>query len=77
MTKKKLKKCGTFSSFFQIASGKIRNTGNESGVGMLMNLRKIANHPLLSRHHFDNSQISTLARMLKKDPSHQVLFKIF
>ena len=60
-----------FSNFsFQIASGKIRNTGNESGVGMLMNLRKIANHPLLIRHHFDNSQIGTLARMLKKDPSH-------
>ena len=59
-----------FFSFFQIASGKIRNTGNESGVGMLMNLRKIANHPLLIRHHFDNSQIGTLARMLKKDPSH-------
>ena len=35
-----------------------------------MNLRKIANHPLLIRHHFDNSQIGTLARMLKKDPSH-------
>ena len=37
---------------------------------MLMNLRKIANHPLLIRNHFDNSQIRTLARLLKKDPSH-------
>ena len=37
---------------------------------MLMNLRKIANHPLLIRNHFDNSQIRTLARVLKKDPSH-------
>jgi len=35
-----------------------------------MNLRKIANHPLLIRNHFDNSQIRSLAKMLKKDSSH-------
>ena len=55
--------------FFQIADGK-KFKSADSGVGMLMNLRKIANHPLLSRGHFDNSQVRTLARILKKDPSH-------
>ena len=51
-----------------IAAGKIR--GDFSGVGMLMNLRKIANHPLLIRNHFDNVQVKQLARILKKDASH-------
>ena len=41
----------------------------DSGVGMLMNLRKIANHPLLIRRHFDNDQVKMLARILKRDPS--------
>jgi len=53
-----------------IAAGKIvRN--KDSGVGMLMNLRKIANHPLLIRNHFDVSQVRQLARILKKDASHE------
>jgi len=50
-------------------AGKItRNT--DSGIGMLMNLRKIANHPLLIRNHFDVGQVRQLARILKKDASH-------
>ena len=43
----------------------------DSGVGMIMNLRKIANHPLLIRRHFANDQIKMLARILKRDPSHR------
>lgn len=54
----------------ELAEGKIRHS-NGSGVGMLMNLRKIANHPLLVRHSFDNTQIRVLARLLKKDKSHR------
>merc|ERR1712018_1088534 len=53
-----------------IAAGKIvRNM--DSGVGVLMNLRKIANHPLLIRNHFDTAQVKQLARILKKDASHE------
>merc|ERR1740129_1574407 len=51
-------------------AGKIvRN--KDSGVGMLMNLRKIANHPLLTRNLFDQSQVRQLARLLKKDATHE------
>ena len=54
------------------AEGKIRKvTAGESGVGMLMNLRKIANHPLLVRNHFDDKQLHILAKLLKKDESHK------
>ena len=59
-----------FFYLFQIAAGKIvRN--KDSGVGMIMNLRKIANHPLLIRNHFDVHQVRQLARILKKDASHE------
>jgi len=57
----------------EIAAGKKKFAAkqNESGVGMLMNLRKIANHPLLVRHHFDDGQLRAMAKVLKRDPSHK------
>ena len=43
-----------------------------SGVGLLMNLRKAANHPLLIRDHYDDETVRTLARTLKtKDSGHR------
>jgi len=45
---------------------------NESGVGLLMNLRKAANHPLLIRSHYNEELIRKLARKLKKlDSGHR------
>lgn len=45
---------------------------------MLMNLRKIANHPLLIRKHFDNVQVRTIARLLKaRDASHALAVEKF
>merc|ERR1719365_557678 len=32
---------------------------------MLMNLRKIANHPLLVRHHFDDGQLRAMAKCIE------------
>ncbi len=53
-------------SLLQIASGKLKKTSNlDSGVGMLMNLRKIANHPLLIRRHFDNDQVRNIGSTIK------------
>ena len=37
----------------------------ESGIGMLMNLRKLANHPLLVRDHYSDDQLAVIARTLK------------
>ena len=51
--------------------GLTKPKGNESGVGLLMNLRKAGNHPLLLRNHYDKSGVRNLARLLKKnDPGH-------
>ena len=59
------------SQHLQIALGLTKPKGNESGVGLLMNLRKASNHPLLLRNHYDKSQCRNLARLLKKnDPGH-------
>lgn len=56
----------------QLAESKVkRKTEGESGIGMLMNLRKIANHPLLVRNHYDDRKVSSLAKILKKDASHK------
>merc|ERR1719273_2742785 len=60
-----------------IAAGKIVRNNENSGVGMLMNLRKIANHPLLIRNHFDAGQVKQLARLLKKDASHEAAVEKF
>ena len=32
----------------------------DSGIGMLMNLRKCANHPLLIRDHYDQHKLEGL-----------------
>lgn len=37
----------------------------ESGIGMLMQLRKLANHPLLVRDHYTDKQLKVIARSLK------------
>ncbi len=50
--------------------GMLRPKGHqESGVGLLMNLRKAANHPLLLRSHYDRTKIRTMAKLLKKNCS--------
>jgi len=43
----------------------------DSGIGMLMNLRKTANHPLLVRDLYTDSKLKEMARMLKtRDSGH-------
>jgi SWI/SNF-related matrix-associated actin-dependent regulator 1 of chromatin subfamily A len=51
--------------------GEAPKKGADSGIGMLMNLRKVANHPLLVRNHYDNNQIKMIGKELKKDDSHK------
>ena len=44
----------------------------DSGIGMLMNLRKCANHPLLIRDHYDIHKLEVIARLLKtRDSGHK------
>jgi len=53
---------------------KMAQTGEagDSGIGMLMNLRKTANHPLLVRDQYTNHQLEVMARLLKtRDSGHK------
>ena len=71
MTDILLNKVQLISQPLQIAMGLTKPKGNESGVGLLMNLRKASNHPLLLRNHYDKAGVRNLARLLKKnDPGH-------
>ncbi|KAK7790263.1 hypothetical protein R5R35_012632 [Gryllus longicercus] len=46
--------------------------GNETSfMGMLMQLRKLANHPLLLRYHYQDDQLLELAEKLAADPTYK------
>ena len=40
-------------------------------MGMMMQLRKMANHPALLRYHFTDDQLEDMARRLAKDPTYK------
>merc|ERR1719447_1877658 len=44
-------------------------SGADSAIGMLMNLRKTANHPLLIRDQYDDHKLGVIARLLKTHDS--------
>jgi len=47
-------------------------SGADSAIGMLMNLRKTANHPLLIRDQYDDHKLGVIARLLKtRDSGHK------
>merc|ERR1719312_2024919 len=53
-------------------------TGADSAIGMLMNLRKTANHPLLVRDHYDDHKLGVIARLLKtRDSEHKEAVESF
>merc|ERR1719430_291020 len=48
------------------------SSGADSAIGMLMNLRKTANHPLLVRDQYDDHKLGVIARLLKtRDSGHK------
>lgn len=61
-------------SDYKDRAAKIEATGEaaDSGMGMLMNLRKTANHPLLVRDQYDDHKLGVMARLLKtRDSGHK------
>jgi len=44
--------------------------GDTSGIGMMMKLRKISNHPLLVRHHYTDEKLLKLAKQYCMNPAH-------
>jgi len=61
-------------SDYKDRAAKMEATGEaaDSGIGMLMNLRKTANHPLLVRDQYDDHKLDVMARLLKtRDSGHK------
>lgn len=54
------------------------SSGADSAIGMLMNLRKTANHPLLIRDQYDDHKLGVMARLLKtRDSGHKEAVESF
>ncbi|XP_076357814.1 SWI/SNF-related matrix-associated actin-dependent regulator of chromatin subfamily A containing DEAD/H box 1 homolog isoform X2 [Tachypleus tridentatus] len=57
----------------EVQEGRDGNRDNvtKSNAGMMMQLRKAANHPLLFRNHYNNELIRKMARKIMKEPTHR------
>lgn len=43
----------------------------QSGVAMMMDMRKMANHPLLLRCHYRDADVRQMAAALARDPAYR------
>ncbi|XP_013776880.1 SWI/SNF-related matrix-associated actin-dependent regulator of chromatin subfamily A containing DEAD/H box 1-like [Limulus polyphemus] len=48
-----------------------QNNKNKSSSGMMMQLRKAANHPLLLRNHYTDEKLQEMAKAIMKEPTHK------
>ncbi|XP_046965770.1 SWI/SNF-related matrix-associated actin-dependent regulator of chromatin subfamily A containing DEAD/H box 1 homolog [Vanessa cardui] len=56
---------------FSAKDGTIHATTEQSGISMMMDMRKLANHPLLLRYHYDATVTRKMAARLARDPAHK------
>ncbi|KAL0882895.1 hypothetical protein ABMA27_016404 [Loxostege sticticalis] len=56
---------------FSANDGTIHATTEQSGMSMMMDMRKLANHPLLLRYHYDATQVRQIAQRLARDPGYK------
>ncbi|XP_049534531.1 SWI/SNF-related matrix-associated actin-dependent regulator of chromatin subfamily A containing DEAD/H box 1 homolog [Anopheles darlingi] len=56
---------------YQKATGVIRENTEVSGMAIMMDLRKLANHPLLLRYYFTDDDVRGMAKKLAKDPDYK------
>lgn len=47
------------------------NSTPYNGITMMTELRKLSNHPLLMRLHYDMNQVKQMAALLAKDPNYK------
>lgn len=62
-------------------SGIVRASYEQSGISIMMDMRKLANHPLLLRFFYTDDKVHEIARRLstnpayKKNPNPQYIFE--
>ncbi|XP_068633292.1 SWI/SNF-related matrix-associated actin-dependent regulator of chromatin subfamily A containing DEAD/H box 1 homolog [Battus philenor] len=52
---------------FSAKDGTIHATTEQSGISMMMDMRKLANHPLLLRYHYDEAVVKKIASRLVRE----------
>ncbi|KAG6452871.1 hypothetical protein O3G_MSEX007839 [Manduca sexta] len=56
---------------FSTKDGTIHATTEQSGISMMMDMRKLANHPLLLRYHYQEGQVRKIAERLARSPGYK------
>ncbi|CAG9786923.1 unnamed protein product [Diatraea saccharalis] len=56
---------------FSANDGTIHATTEQSGVSMMMDMRKLANHPLLLRYQYGADRVRQMAARLARDPTYK------
>ncbi|CAG4982849.1 unnamed protein product [Colias eurytheme] len=56
---------------FSATDGMVHATTEQSGMSMMMDMRKLANHPLLLRYHYREPELRKIATRLARDPDYK------
>uniref|UniRef100_A0A182Q7M2 SWI/SNF-related matrix-associated actin-dependent regulator of chromatin subfamily A containing DEAD/H box 1 homolog n=1 Tax=Anopheles farauti TaxID=69004 RepID=A0A182Q7M2_9DIPT len=56
---------------YQNATGVIKDNTEISGMSIMMDMRKLANHPLLLRYYYSDDDVRGIARKLATDPDYK------
>lgn len=52
-------------------SGVVRASNEGSGIGIMMDMRKLANHPLLMRYYYSDEDLMKIATQLSTHPMYK------
>ncbi|XP_053609678.1 SWI/SNF-related matrix-associated actin-dependent regulator of chromatin subfamily A containing DEAD/H box 1 homolog [Plodia interpunctella] len=56
---------------FSANDGLVHATTEQSGMSMMMDMRKLANHPVLLRYYYQEKQVRKIAALLARDPTYK------
>ncbi|XP_015121951.1 SWI/SNF-related matrix-associated actin-dependent regulator of chromatin subfamily A containing DEAD/H box 1 homolog [Diachasma alloeum] len=60
-----------YQKFIREFSEEAGSSAEVNGVGMMMQLRKLANHPVLIRDYYDEDKVEVISKRLAKDPTYK------
>ncbi|XP_037083118.1 SWI/SNF-related matrix-associated actin-dependent regulator of chromatin subfamily A containing DEAD/H box 1 homolog [Pollicipes pollicipes] len=61
-------------NFVRETSDKLRGSAadvSQTGIGLVMSMRKLANHPLLLRHYYDDAKLREITKIFVAMPDHE------
>lgn len=66
-----VKQKGMYNNLIARFSAEADQSSEVNGIGMMMQLRKLANHPLLSRDYYNETKLKTIAGRLAKEQGYK------